>query len=47
MVHKALETNELRTLNAKDRTFKVSIRDSSDRVSSNTWKPLFMKMGNH
>ena len=44
-VCKMQEINELQTLKIY-RIFKVLNRDSSDYVTKNTWKPLFMKMGN-
>ena len=33
--------------NEKDKTFTVLNRGSGDYVMKNSWKPLFMKMGNH
>lgn len=45
-VREALEISKLRTLNEKDRTFKVLNRGSGDCVSAKTWKPLSMKMLN-
>ena len=44
---KALEINKLRTINEKDKTLTVLNRDNSDYVKMNSWKLLFMKMGNH
>ena len=43
----ALEINKLKITNEKDKTFTVLKRDSGDYVTTNSWKPLFMKMGNH
>ena len=39
--------NTLRPLNKKYKTIKVLSRDSVDYFPKSTWKPLFMKMGNH
>ena len=33
--------------NENDKTFTVLNRDNGDYVTTNSWKPLFMKMGNH
>ena len=46
-VHEALEINRLKTLNETDKTFKVLNRDNGDYVTTNSWKPLFRKIGNH
>ena len=46
-IRKALEINKLKTINEKDKTFAVLNRDNDDYVTTNSWKPLFMKMGNH
>ena len=43
-VLEALEINKVGTINEKDRTFKVLNRDY---VTINTWKTLFINMGNH
>ena len=39
--------NKLKTINEKDKTFTVLNRDNGDYVTMNSWKPHFMKMGNH
>ena len=46
-VHEALEINRLKTLNKTDRTFKVLNRDNGDYVTTNSWKPLFQKIGDY
>ena len=46
-IREALEINKLKTINEKDKTFTVLNRDNGDYVTKNSWKPLFMKMGNH
>ena len=46
-IREALEINKLKTINEKDKTFTVLNRDNGDYVKTNSWKPLFMKMGNH
>ena len=46
-VREALEINKLKTINKKDKTFTVLTRDNGDYITANSWKPLFMKMGNH
>ena len=40
----ALEINKLKTNNEKDKTFTVLNRDNGDYVTTNPWKPLFIKM---
>ena len=44
---KALEINNRKTINEKEKTFAVLNRDNGVYVMTNSWKPLFMKMGNH
>ena len=46
-IREALEINKLKTINEKDKTFTVLNRDNGDYVTTNSWKLLFMKMGNH
>ena len=46
-VREALEINILKTLKETDKTFKVLNRDNGDYVTTNSWKPLFWKIGNH
>ena len=46
-IYQTLETNNLKTINEKEKTFAVLNRDNGDYVMTNSWKPLFMKMGNH
>ena len=46
-IREALEINKLRTINEKDKTFTVLNRDNGDYVTTNSWKPLFIRMGNH
>ena len=46
-VREALEINRLKTLKETDKTFKVLNRDNGDYVTTNSWKPLFWKIGNH
>ena len=46
-IREALEINKFKTINEKDKTFTVLNRDNGDYVTANSWKPLFMKMGNH
>ena len=42
-----LEINKLRTINEKDKTFTVLNRDHGAKITTFSWKALFMKMGNH
>ena len=46
-IREALEINKLKTINEKEKTFTVLNRDNGDYVTTNSWKPLFMKMGNY
>ena len=46
-ISKALEINKLKTIIEKDKTCTVLNRDNGDYVTTNCWKPLFMKMGNY
>ena len=46
-VREALEMNRRKTLNETDKTFKVLNRDNGGYVTTNNWKPLFRKIGNH
>ena len=46
-IREALELNKLKTINEKDKTFTVLNKDNGDCVTTNSGKPLFMKMGNH
>ena len=46
-IREALERNKLKAIKEKDKTFTVLNRDNGDYVTANSWKPLFMKMGNH
>ena len=46
-IPEALEISKLKTINEKDKTFTVLNRDNGDYVTTNSWKPLSMKMGNH
>ena len=46
-IREALKINKLKTINEKDKTFTVLNRGNSDDVTTNSWKPLCMKMGNH
>ena len=43
----ALEINRLKTLNEIEKTFKVLNRDNGDYVTTNSWKLLLRKIGNH
>ena len=45
-IREALEINKLKTINEKDKTFTVLNRDNGEYVTTNSWKPLFMKLGN-
>ena len=45
-IREVLEINKLKTINEKDKTFTVLNRDNGDYVTTNSWKPLFMKLGN-
>ena len=42
----ALEINKLKTNNEKEKIFTLLKKVNGD-VTTNSWKPLFMKMGNH
>ena len=44
---RSARNKQLKTVNEKDKTFKVFNRDNGDYVTKNSWKPLFVKMGNH
>ena len=46
-IREALEINNLKTINENDKTFTVLNRDNGDYATTISWKPLFMKMGNH
>ena len=46
-VRETLEISRLKILNETDKTFKVLNRDNDDYVTTNGWKPLFRKIGNH
>ena len=46
-VREALEINRLKTLNETDKMFEVLNRDNGEYVTTNSWKPLFRKIGNH
>ena len=46
-IREALEINTPRTINEKDKTFTVLNRGNGGYVATNSWKPLFIKMGNH
>ena len=46
-IHEVLEINKLKTITEKDKTFTVLNRDNGDYITTNSWKALFMKMGNH
>ena len=46
-LREALETNRLKILNETDKTFKVLNRGNDNCVTTNNWKPLFWKIGNH
>ena len=45
-VCEARETNRLKILNETDKTFKVLNRKNGDYITTNSWKPLFQKIGN-
>ena len=46
-IREALKINKLKTITEKDKTFSVLNRGNGDYITTNSWKPLFMKMGNH
>ena len=46
-VRKALEINRQKILNETDKMFKVLKRGNGDYVTTNSWKTLFGKIGNH
>ena len=46
-LREALEINRHKPLNKTNKTFKVLNRDNGDYVTTKTWKPLFLKIGNH
>ena len=46
-VCEARETNRLKILNETNKTFKVLNRENGDYITTNSWKPLFQKIGNH
>ena len=46
-IHEVLKIKKLKTINKKDKTFTVLNRDNDNYITTNSWKPLFMKMGNH
>ena len=45
-IREALKINKLKIINERDKTFTVLNRDNGDYVTTNSWKLLFMKMGN-
>ena len=46
-IREALEIIRVKAVNEKDKTFTVLNRDKCDYATTNSWKPLFMKKGNH
>ena len=42
---KVSEITKLKTINGK--TFTVLNRDNGDDIKTDSWKPLFIKLGNH
>ena len=46
-IFEVLEINKLKTINEKDKSFKVLNRDNGDYVTMNSWRALLMKIGNH
>ena len=46
-IREALEIDRVKAVNEKDKTFTVLNRDKCDYATTNSWKPLFMKKGNH
>ena len=46
-IYETLEIIKLRTINEKDRTLTVLNRKNCDCITTISWKPLFMKIGNH
>ena len=46
-IRKTLEGSMLRTISEKDKTFTVLNRENGDYITTNSWNPLFKKMGNH
>ena len=43
----ALQITRLKTSNETDKAFKILNRDNGDYVTTNSWKPLFRKIGNY
>ena len=43
----APKINKLKKINKKDKTYPVLNKENVDYVTTNSWKPLFVKMGNH
>ena len=46
-VREAVEINRLKILNETNKTFKALNRGNGDYVTTNSWRPLFWKIGNH
>ena len=46
-IYETLEIIKLRTINEKDRTLTVLNRKNCDCITTISWKPLFMKIGNN
>lgn len=46
-VREALEINKWKTINEEDKSFTVLNRDDGDYVTTNSWKPLFKRLGYH
>ena len=46
-VCETLEINRLKTLNKTDKAFKALNRDNGDYATTNSWKPLFWKIGEY
>ena len=46
-IREVLELNKPKRINENDKIFTALDRENGDYVTTNSWKPLFMKMGNH
>ena len=44
ILSEVLEMSKLKTIYEKDKTFTVLNKGNGDYVTTNSWKPLFMKM---
>ena len=44
---RSTQNKQAKKINKKDKTYPVLNKENVDYVTTNSWKPLFVKMGNH